>query len=91
MDMNASEKKRIAAIRTVRNFTFHPYVEDYLNLIRNESNPLEVRVAMTEALGWFTQSVKNPYIVSELKKYHNASLPEDLRSEIEQTINRLTF
>lgn len=91
MDMNASEKKRIAAIRTVRNFTFHPYVEDYLNLIRNESNPLEVRVAMTEALGWFTQSVKSPYIVSELKKYNHPSLPEDLRLEIEQTINRLTF
>ena len=91
MDKNATENKRIMAIRTVRNYTAHVNVDDYLKLIRDEANPLEVRVVMTEALGWFTQSVKSPYIVSELKKYQNASLPEDLRLEIEQTINRLTF
>lgn len=91
MDKNATENKRIMAIRTVRNYTAHVNVDDYLKLIRDEANPLEVRVVMTEALGWFTQSVKSPYIVSELKKYQNTSLPEDLRLEIEQTINRLTF
>lgn len=91
MDVNAKENDRIMAIRTVRNYTAHVNVDDYLKLIRDEANPLEVRVVMTEALGWFTCSYKSPYIVSELKKYLNPSLPEDLKLEIEQTINRLTF
>lgn len=91
MDKSAEENDRIMAIRTVRNFTAHTNVDDYLSLIRDESNSLEVRVAMAEALGWFTASVKSPYIVSELKKYWNPSLPKDLKLEIEQTINRLIF
>ena len=91
MDVNADWNDRVMDIRTVRNYTAHVNVDDYLKLIRNEANPLEVRVVMTEALGWFTASHKSPYIVSELKKYLNPSLPEDLKLEIEQTINRLTF
>ena len=91
MDVNANWNDRVMDIRTVRNYTAHVHVDDYLNLIRNEANPLEVRIVMTEALGWFTASYKSPYIVSELKKYLNPSLPEELRLEIEQTINRLTF
>jgi hypothetical protein len=91
MDVNADWNDRVMNIRTVRNYNAHVHVDDYLDLIRNEANPLEVRVVMTEALGWFTASYKSPYIVSELKKYLNPSLPEDLRLEIEQTINRLTF
>ena len=91
MDVNADWNDRVMDIRTVRNYNAHVNVDDYLNLIRNEANPLEVRIVMTEALGWFTCSYKSPYIVSELKKYLNPSLPEELRLEIEQTINRLTF
>ena len=91
MDVNADWNDRVMDIRTVRNYNAHVYVDDYLKLIRDEANPLEVRVVMTEALGWFTASHKSPYIVSELKKYLNPSLPEDLKLEIEQTINRLTF
>ena len=91
MDVNADWNDRVMDIRTVRNYNAHVNVDDYLNLIRNEANPLEVRIVMTEALGWFTCSYKSPYIVSELKKYLNPSLPEELRLEVEQTINRLTF
>ena len=91
MDKNADPDKRIMAIRTVRNYTAHVNIDDYLNLIRDDSNPMAVRLVMTETLGWFTASYKSQYIVSELKKYLNPSLPEDLKLEIEQTINRLTF
>lgn len=91
MDVNADWNDRVMDIRTVRNYNAHVNVDDYLNLIRNEANPLEVRIVMTEALGWFTCSYKSPYIVSELKKYLTPSLPEELRLEVEQTINRLTF
>lgn len=91
MDMTAPEAKRIGAIRNVRNFPFHFHVKDYLSVVRNEENPLEVRVVMTEALGWFTNSVKRSYILEEMKKLKKSSLPNALKLEIEQTINRLTL
>ena len=91
MDVEAPEAKRISAIRNVRNFPFHFHVEDYLSVVRNEANPLEVRVVMTEALGWFTNSVQRPYILEEMKKLQKTSLPEDLKAEVQQTINRLSL
>ncbi len=92
MDETAPEAKRISAIRNVRNYTFHSHVDDYLDVIRNASNPLEVRVIMSEALGWFTNSVQRPHILGEIKKMQQtANLPEDLKKEIEQTIKRLSL
>ena len=92
MDATAPEAKRISAIRNVRNYTFHFHVDDYLDVIRDTGNPLEVRVVMTEALGWFTNSIQRPHILGEIKKIQEtANLPEDLKVEIEQTIKRLSL
>ena len=92
MDATAPEAKRISAIRNVRNYTFHFHVDDYLDVIRDTGNPLEARVVMTEALGWFTNSIQRPHILGEIKKIQEtANLPEDLKVEIEQTIKRLSL
>lgn len=92
MDTTAPEAERISAIRTVRNYTFHFHVDDYLNVIRDTNNPLEVRVVMAEALGWFTNSVQRPHILSEMKAMQQSNaLPEELKAEIEQTIKRLSL
>ena len=61
-------------------------------MVNTTNNPLEVRVVMTEALGWFTYSVQRPYILGEMKKIQRSSiLPEELKIEIEQTIRRLSL
>lgn len=60
MDATAPEAKRISAIRNVRNYTFHFHVDDYLDVIRDTGNPLEVRVVMTEAWGWLHQFHTTP-------------------------------
>lgn len=92
MDTAAPEAERISAIRTVRNYTFHFHVDDYLSVIRDTNNPLEVRVVMAEALGWFTNSVQRPHILSELKAMQQSNaLPEELNAEIGQTIKRLSL
>lgn len=92
MDANAPEAKRISAIRNVRNYTFHFHVDDYLKVVRNANDPLEVRVVMAEALGWFTNSVQRPHILEEMRKIQQAgNLPEDLQLEIKQTIQRLSL
>ena len=92
MDTAAPEAERISAIRTVRNYTFHFNVDDYLNVIRDTDNPLEVRVVMAEALGWFTNSVQRSHILSEMKAMQQSNaLPEELKAEIGQTIKRLSL
>lgn len=92
MDTTAPEAERISAIRTVRNYTFHFHVDDYLNVIRDTNNPLEVRVVMAEALGWFTNSVQRPHILGEMKAMQQSNdLPKELKAEIEQTIKRLSL
>ena len=92
MDTTAPESERINAIRTVRNYTFHAHVDDYLNIIRNTDNPLEVRITMAEALGWFTNSVKRPHILNAMKAMQQSdTLPEELKAEINQTIKRLSL
>lgn len=90
MDKSMPEGKRISAIRSVRNYTYHPLVEDYLAVIKDTDNPLEVRVVMAEALGWFQYSVQRLHIIQFLKQLvQTKELPEVLKGEIEQTINRL--
>lgn len=92
MDTTAPEAERISAIRTVRNYTFHFHVDDYLNVIRDTNNPLEVRVVMAEALGWFTNSVQRPHILGEMKAMQQSNdLSKELKAEIEQTIKRLSL
>ena len=67
-------------------------MDDYLNVIRDTDNPLEVRVVMAEALGWFTNSVQRSHILSELKAMQQSNaLPEELKAEIGQTIKRLSL
>lgn len=90
MNAAAPAPKRINAIRTVRNFPFHHHVDDYLQVVKDNSNPTEVRIAMAEALGWFDLSVQRKHIAAELKQLaQQDGLPEELQKEISQTLRRL--
>ncbi len=89
MDKSAPEAKRIAAIRTVRNYPFHFHVSDYLSVVADDENPAEVRTVMAEALGWFGQSHRQAEILDAIKNIPTDSMDDDLKDEIAQTINRL--
>lgn len=82
--------KRISTIRLVRNYPRHANVDSYLAIVANDRNDLEVRVNMAEALGWFHYSYRKDEIRRSLEDMLNTQkLPEELRLEIVQTINRL--
>lgn len=90
MDVSMPDSKRISVIRSVRNYPYHPLVEDYLKVVKDHRNSLEVRVVMAEALGWFSYSVQRLNILQSLKQWmQSEDLPKELRGEIEQNINRL--
>lgn len=82
--------ERISTIRLVRNYPRHANIDRYLAIVANDRNDPEVRVNMAEALGWFHYSYRKDEIRRSLENMLNTpKLPEELRLEIVQTINRL--
>lgn len=88
-DPSLSPDKRISAIRLLRNNPYHPYVDQYLQVLQNEATPTEVRVALAEALGWFTHSVRRTDIAKACRTLLQTQQPEVLRQELVQTLGRL--
>ena len=88
-DPSLSPDKRISAIRLLRNNPYHPYVEQYLQVLQDEATPTEVRVALAEALGWFIHSVRRTDIAKTCRTLLQTQQPEALRQELIQTLGRL--
>ena len=78
---------RISAIRGVRNNTYHEYVPQMIALVQDEAQPIELRIAVTEALGWFVASPRKQEIIDACKALKSDD--EALAAEAVQTINRL--
>ena len=86
---NAEESlaSRISAIRGVRNNTYHEYVPQMIALLQDDAAPSELRVAVAEALGWFTLSPRKGEIVAACSALRTSD--KDLAAELQQTILRL--
>jgi hypothetical protein len=85
-----SLKARLSAVRMLRNNTYHSKVDDYLKVLRDPQEDTSLRVALAEALGWFTLSYKRGEIVAACKKIAgHPGTDERLRSELIKTVNRL--
>jgi hypothetical protein len=78
---------RVSAIRGFRNAPYHDQVPQLISIIGDEQEPLEVRVAAAEALGWFNLSYRRGEILEGLQAI--STKEESLAKEIEQTINRV--
>ncbi|GAA4512970.1 HEAT repeat domain-containing protein [Sphingobacterium thermophilum] len=90
MDRNTSLEERIDNIRVIRNYNFHQHVDSYLALLHDSTEPLQVRVCMAEALGWFRFSVMRPLIIESLTKLSQSpSIEKELKDEIIQSLIRL--
>ena len=89
-DLFNNEEKlaaRISAIRGVRNNTYHEYVPQMIALVNDEAQPMELRVAVVEALGWFVSSPRKAEIIAACEALK--STDKALMAEAQQTINRL--
>ena len=78
---------RISAIRGVRNNTYHEYVPQMIALVNDEAQPMELRVAVVEALGWFVASPRKAEIIAACQALKTTD--KALAAEAQQTINRL--
>ncbi len=90
-DKNLKERGRIMSIRTVRNNPYHPHVDTYMAVIADNENSEAVRVNMAEALGWFVNSIRRADIIAFCRNMlAQPDVPEKVRAELLQTINRLS-
>lgn len=87
LDKEAKPAARVSAIRGFRNLQYHDAVPQMVALVADEGEPMEVRVAAAEALGWFNLSCRKSEILEGLQGV--SASDEALAAEIEQTINRL--
>lgn len=83
-------KYRLFEIRTLRNYTYHFVVEEYLELVEDPDFDDQLRLTLIEALAWYTHSVHREKILKvcyEIKE--NMEYSEEIRLEAERTINRM--
>lgn len=91
IDNTAPEKKRISAIRSVRNNPAHPYIEEFFGIITDPANSAVVKQNMAEALGWFNYSHRKGEIADFCSKHiKDKSLPQAVRDELQQTLIRIS-
>lgn len=89
-DKTAEQSERISAIRFQRNYNNHLQVTELLEVLKDDSDNIEVRVVLAEALGWFRWSVKKEQILEVLRTIRkDKQTPKELRDEIDQSILRL--
>ena len=88
-DKTKSDAARMSNIRTLRNYPRTGGIPRFLSFIADSGNPLVLRVAMAEALGWFNHSVERPAIINGCKTLLEKEQPSELKAELIQTINRL--
>ena len=86
----AKDDSRMMSIRLLRNYPRTGGIDRYLQFIADDGNPEQLRVIMAEALGWFNYSYRRADIIKGCQQLLNTpDLPELLRAELTQTINRL--
>ena len=88
-DKAKSDAARMSNIRMLRNYPRTGGIPRFLSFIADSGNPLVLRVAMAEALGWFNHSVERPAIINGCKTLLEKEQPSELKAELIQTINRL--
>jgi hypothetical protein len=91
VDKNAPSRTRDIYISMLRNNPFPLLAEDALVVLNDTSEPLDLRINVAEALGWYVRSMNRESIIHGCKRIlaETPDLEPELTSEITKTINRL--
>ena len=83
-------KARLSAARMLRNNTYHQHVDDYLQVVADESEDEALRILLAEAMGWFTHSYQREKIVDRFTQIASQPQTTDrLRDELHKSIGRI--
>ncbi len=91
IDTNMKPSKREFYIVVLRNNPFPHMADDILNVISKPEEKLELRIALTEALGWFVRAYNRVEIINGCQAIldNQKDLDARLSDELLKTINRL--
>lgn len=89
-DKEAPLTTRMGVARSLRNVPCHEYVPELLALVADTTEDEQLRVATTDALGWFTGSCNRVLILDGCRRTAaDPATPERLKAELVKTITRL--
>ncbi|MEI7424249.1 MAG: hypothetical protein WCK18_19255 [Prolixibacteraceae bacterium] len=89
-DRNLKMSKRLMSVSFLRNNCYHLKVDEYLRILNNPKEDLQLRIKLAEALGWFTLSYRKKDIISScLAISGDQSIDASLKNELLKTANRL--
>lgn len=91
LDKEKSAKSRLSYISSARNNPAASMVSDMLDIIKDESEPVELKVGVTEALGWYVYSERKGEIIAACEQILGSgeTLAPEFEDELQKTINRL--
>jgi ParB-like chromosome segregation protein Spo0J len=85
-----SLKARLSSVRMLRNNAYHGKVDEFLNVVADQSEEEALRVALAEALGWFKLSRNRDAIVSAFKEVAaNPQTTAKLKEELLKSAARI--
>lgn len=89
-DREQEDRRRLSEIRTLRNYTYHFNVPEYVQIALNREEKPEIREAMVEALGWFTHSYNSDLIIDMCRQILDNDTDDDsVRRQALHTLQRL--
>lgn len=80
-------KTRRNMLKIFRNNPYPEYAESLVLIVKDSTEPLEIRITCAEALGWYTEAWNRSRIVDALEGYDSGE--PSLQDEITRTIGRL--
>ena len=91
LNKEKSAKSRLAYISSARNNPAGSMVTDMLDIIRDDSEPVELKVGVTEALGWYVYSERKEEIIDVCRRILESerAIAPEFKDELNKTINRL--
>ena len=91
LDKSAPLKRRISAIRMLRNTPQHYNLSKYVDVVLDSSEDDEVRICMAEALGWCNRSWQRGVVAEGFKvaRSRKFDCSDALREEMLKTLGRL--
>ena len=91
LDRDTNLERRISNVSFLRNSHTHTYVDDFLIIIKDDTEDVALRQNLIEALGWFTKSHRKNDIMAACKEIMaQNSAPVAVLREAEKTYRRLS-
>ncbi|WP_052258479.1 hypothetical protein [Sphingobacterium sp. T2] len=81
---------RTLAISSLKNVNYHPSVDKYLTMVKDNKEDVTMRIAMLQSLAWFGQSYRKMEILQACEEIANATdIPEEVKTQALRTLNIL--